>query len=324
MQSMASRSDLVVLAAVVFALAAGSAGSQEYPTKPITVIVPNAAGGSSEILGRILAPKLSAFLRQPVLIIARPGGNGIIGLDAVAKASPDGYTMVLGNTQQFVRIYLEPEMKPPFSLKDFQPVTIIGETPLVIVAHPSFPARTLKELIEYSRANPGRVSFGAQSSRSYEFDMIRFDQKLDMISVPYPGGAGEMIRDLIGGHIQLNAATTSAVIGQIKSGAFRAIAMMSERRDPTLPDVPTVVEEGYPAYQSALWFGIALPATTPRPITDRLNAAFASVLADEEIKKQFFNRAVMARSSSPAEFQQFIASELSRWRKVSDAIEVKK
>jgi tripartite-type tricarboxylate transporter receptor subunit TctC len=267
---------------------------------------------------------LTAFLKQPVLVIARPGGNGIIGLDATAKAAPDGYTMVLGNTQQFVRIYLEPEMKPPFSLKDFAPVTIIGETPLVIVAHPSFPARTLKELIDYSRANPGKVSFGAQSSRSYEFDMIRFDQKLDMISVPYPGGAGEMIRDLMGGHIQLNAATTSAVISQIKSGAFRAIAMMSERRDPTLPEVPTVVEEGFPAYQSALWFGIALPVATPRPIVDKVNAAFVAVLADEEIKKQFFNRAVIARSSSPAEFQQFIASELARWRKVAEAIEVKK
>ncbi|MSQ53309.1 MAG: tripartite tricarboxylate transporter substrate binding protein [Betaproteobacteria bacterium] len=197
MQSMASRSALVVVASVVLTLAAGSADAQEYPTKPIIVIVPNAAGGSSEILGRILEPKLTAALKQPVLIIARPGGNGIIGLDAVGKASPDGYTMVLGNTQQFVRIYLEPEMKPPFSLKDFQPVTMIGETPLVIVAHPSFPARTLRELIDYSRANPGRVSFGAQSSRSYDFDMIRFDQKLDMISVPYPGGAGEMIRDQV-------------------------------------------------------------------------------------------------------------------------------
>ena len=324
MQSDFVRLAVAAVSATALLLAAGAGRAQEYPVKPINILVPNAAGGSSEILGRILAPKLTAFLKQPVLVIARPGGNGIIGLDATAKAAPDGYTMVLGNTQQFVRIYLEPEMKPPFSLKDFAPVTMIGETPLVIVAHPSFPARTLKELIDYSRANPGKVSFGAQSSRSYEFDMIRFDQKLDMISVPYPGGAGEMIRDLMGGHIQLNAATTSAVISQIKSGAFRAIAMMSERRDPTLPEVPTVVEEGFPAYQSALWFGIALPVATPRPIVDKVNAAFVAVLADEEIKKQFFNRAVIARSSSPAEFQQFIASELARWRKVADAINVKK
>jgi tripartite-type tricarboxylate transporter receptor subunit TctC len=316
----------LALGSLALALAASPhfLGAQDYPAKPLTVIIPNAAGGSSEILGRILAPKLTSILKQPVIILARPGGNGIIGMDATAKAAPDGYTMVLGNTQQFVRIYIDGNVKPPFTARDFLPVTMIGETPLVITAYPGFPPRTMKELIDYSRANPGKVSFGAQSSRSFEMDMIRFDQKLDMISVPYAGGSGEIVRDLIGGHIHLTAATTSSVISQIRSGAFRAIALMSDRRDPTMPDVPTVVEAGFPAYQSTLWFGIALPAATPRPVADRLHGAFAAALADEEIKKQFLNRAVLVRTSTPAEFGEFITTELARWRKVAETIEVKR
>jgi tripartite-type tricarboxylate transporter receptor subunit TctC len=305
-------------------LALPVAAQDTFPTKPVTILIPNAAGGSSEILGRILQPKLTEYLKQPVLVIARPGGNGIIGMDATARAAPDGHTMVLGNTQNFVRTYLDAGSKPPFTPKDFLPVIMLGETPLVIAAHPSLPARTLKELIDHARANPGKLSFGAQSSRSYELDLIRFDQKLDMVSVPYPGGSGEVIRDLLGGHIQLTAATTSSVVSQIRSGAFRAIALMSDRRDPALPDVPTVVEAGYPAYQSTLWFGIALPAATPRPVADKLHAAFATALRDEDVKAQYLKRAVIVRTGTSAEFQQFIDAELTRWRKVADGIDTRK
>ena len=312
----------VITACLSAMLIATSAPAQEaaYPARPINLIVPFAPGGSSDILARVLEPVLTRELGQPLVILNRPGAAGNIAMEAVAKSPADGYTVVLGNSLNFVRTYLEfTDLK--FSDKDFAPISLIGETPLALVAHPSLPVKSLKDLIDHARANPNKISYGAQGTRSLDIHMIRADQKISMNEIPYPGGSGQLMKDLVGGHIQLTAATTSSVISHIRSGALKAIALMSANRDPGLPDVPTVVEAGYPQFQSSLWFGFAVPAGTPQPVIARLHRAILAAMANPEVSAQFVKLAVLPRSSAaPGDFRTFIETELVRWRKVADAI----
>ena len=306
--------------AVVFA-AAPALAQEAYPVRPINIVVPFAAGGSSDVLARLLEPALSRQLGQPIIILNRPGAGGNLGMDFVAKSPPDGYTVVLGNSLNFVRNYLEyKDLK--FSDKDFLPVSLIGETPLALVVHPSLPVRSLKELIDYARANPNKISYGAQGTRSLDIHMIRTDQKISMNEIPYPGGSGQLMKDIVGGHIQLVAATTSSVISQIKSGDLKAIALMSNARDPGLPDVPTVGESGYPQFESTLWFGFAVAAGTPQPVISKLHDAIVRAVSSPDVKEQLEKLAVQPKTSgAPAEFGAYIGRELSRWRKVVEAIE---
>lgn len=312
----------MVTVCLLAVLAATAAPAQEagYPSRPINLVVPFAPGGSSDILARVLEPVLTRDLGQPVVILNRPGAAGNIGMEAVAKSPADGYTVVLGNSLNFVRNYLEfKDLK--FSDKDFAPVSLIGETPLALVVHPGLPVNSLKELIDYARANPDKISYGAQGTRSLDIHMIRADQKVSMNEVPYPGGSGQLMKDLVGGHIQLTAATTSSVISHVKSGQLKAVALMSASRDPALPDVPAVGEAGYPQFQSALWFGFAVPAGTPQPVIARLHQAILAALSSPEVRAQFAKLAVQPKSSATTDdFRRFIESELARWRKVADTI----
>jgi tripartite-type tricarboxylate transporter receptor subunit TctC len=312
----------IVTACISAVLIATAAPAQEaaYPARPINIVVPFAPGGSSDILARVLEPALFRDLGQPLVILNRPGAAGNIGMEAVAKSPPDGTTMVLGNSLNFVRNYLEfKDLK--FSGRDFAPISLIGETPLALVVHPSLPVNSPKELFDYARANPNKVSFGAQGTRSLDIHMIQADQKISMNEIPYPGGSGQLMKDLVGGHIQLTAATTSSVISHIKSGELKAIALMSAARDAGLPDVPTVAEAGYPQFQSTLWFGFAVPAETPQPIVARLHHAVVAAVSNPDVRAHFARLAVQPKSSAtPNDFRAFIDAELVRWRKVADAI----
>lgn len=312
------------LAVVAAILVSSLAVAQEakYPTQPINMIVPFSPGGSSDILARIIEPVLAKHLGQPIVILNRPGASGAIGMELLSKAAPDGHTILVGNSLQFIRIYLE--MKDlKFSSADFIPVSLIGETPLSLVVNPDLPVKKLKELIEYARANPNKISYGAIGA-TLDIAMILNDQKIAMQPVPYPGGSGQLMKDIVGGHIQFIAATTSSVVSYIKGGQLRAVALMSDKRDPELPDVPTVVESGYPQFQSSLIFGIMAPAKTPRPIIDKLHQAIVQTVADEQIKKQFLTSVVQPKSNaSPEDFQKYLDVEMARWRKISDGVEVK-
>jgi tripartite-type tricarboxylate transporter receptor subunit TctC len=312
-----------ITACLLAMLIATSAPAQDaaYPTRPINIVVPFAPGGSSDILARVLEPALVRDLGQPLVILNRPGAAGNIGMEAVAKSPPDGTTMVLGNSLNFVRNYLEfKDLK--FSDKDFVPISLIGETPLALVVHPSLPVNSLKELIDYARANPNKVSYGAQGTRSLDIHMIRAAEKISMNEIPYPGGSGQLMKDLVGGHIHLTAATTSSVISHVRSSDLKAIALMSAGRDASLPDVPTVVEAGYPQFQSTLWFGFAVPAGTPQPIVARLHRAVVTAVSNPEVTAHFARLAVQPKpSAAPDDFRRFIDSEFMRWRKVVEAIE---
>jgi tripartite-type tricarboxylate transporter receptor subunit TctC len=311
---------------LMLVVACGSAAAQEpaYPTRPINMVVPFAPGGSSDILARLLEPSMSRYLGQPLVILNRPGAAGNIAMESVAKSAPDGHTVVLGNSLNFVRNYLEfKDLR--FTPKDFALVSQIGDTPLALVVHPSLPVSSVKELIAYARANPDTIRYGAQGPRSLDIHLIRNDQKIAMVEVPYTGGSGSLMKDIVGGHIQLVAATTSSVISSIKAGQLRAIALMSAQRDPALPDVPTVGESGYPQFESSLYFGFAVPAKTPPAIIQRLHAATTRALADKDVQARLMDLAVQPRPSvAPADFEHFIDAELARWRKVVDAIEGQK
>jgi tripartite-type tricarboxylate transporter receptor subunit TctC len=303
----------------------GVVAAQEpaWPTRPINIVVPFAAGGSSDILARVVEPVMSRYLGQPLIILNRPGAAGNLAMEGVAKSAPDGYTVFVGNSLNFVRNYLEFK-DVRYAPKDFTLVARIGDTPLVLVVHPDLPVRSVKELIDYARANPDTIRYGAQGPRSLDIHLIRNDQKISMVEVPYTGGTGPLLKDLIGGHIQLNAATASSVTSLIKGGQLRALAIMSAQRDPALPEVPTVVEAGYPQFESSLYFGFAVPAKTPPAIVEKLHAATNHALADKDVQARFAELAVQPKPSTPADFERFIDAELVRWRKVVDAIEGQK
>jgi tripartite-type tricarboxylate transporter receptor subunit TctC len=301
-----------------------SAQEANFPTRPMTLIIPNAPGGSSDIIARIMQPKLAEALGQTIVILNQPGGGGNIGWANLARSKPDGYTFGLGNSRQFAVTYVDFN-NLSFAPKDFIPLTLIGETPYVIAAHPSLPANTFGELVAYARANPGKISYGAQGSRNLPMHLIQFDQNIKMVEVPYGGGSGPIMNDLIGGHVQLAAATTSSVVGHIRSGKLKPIVLLSGARDAELPNVPTIVEAGYPQFETSLWFGIAVPAGTPAPIVDRLNAAVLKTMANDEVRRLFKKQALEPKTSTtPAEFQAFIGAEIARWRKVADKVDVKK
>jgi tripartite-type tricarboxylate transporter receptor subunit TctC len=312
-------------ALLLLAMACGAARAQEpaYPTRPINLVVPFAPGGSSDILARVLEPTMSRHLGQPLVILNRPGAAGNIAMESVANSAPDGHTIVLGNSLNFVRNYLEfKDLR--FAPKDFALVAQIGDTPLALVVHPSLNVHSVKELIAYARANPDTIRYGAQGPRSLDIHLIRNDQKISMVEVPYAGGSGSLMKDIVGGHIQLVAATTSSVMSSIKAGQLRAIALMSAERDPALQDVPTVVEAGYPQFESSLYFGFAVPAKTPPAIVDKLHKATNYALADKDVRTRFADLAVQPKPSrTPADFARFIDVELERWRKVVNAIEPK-
>ena len=313
------------LAAALLLLTSAGVGAQaqqtNYPARPINLVVPFAPGGSSDVLARMLEPSMSRLLGQPLIILNRPGAGGNVGMEAVAKSQPDGYTIVLGNSLNFVRNYLEfKDLR--FSDKDFLPISLIGETPLALVVHPSLPVNSLKELIEYARLNPDKIAYGAQGTRSLDIHMIRVDQKISMNEIPYPGGSGQLMKDIVGGHIQLVAATTSSVISQIKSGALKAIALMGSARDPGLPDVPTVAEAGYPQFESTLWFGFAVPAGTPQPVVAKLHDAIQKTVSTPEVQDQLAKLAIQPKTNvAPDDFRRFIGTEMARWNKVVEAIE---
>lgn len=309
---------------LALALMSGAASGQEYPYKPINVIIPFAPGGSSDIIARVLEPAMSRFLKQPMIILNRPGAAGNIGMDAVAKSEADGYTIVVGNSLNFVRNYLEfKDLK--FSPADFAPISQIGETPMALVVHPSLAVKTVKELIDYARANPNQIRYGAQGPRSLDVHLIRNDQKVSLVEVPYGGGSGSIMNDLVGGHIQLVAATASSVVSYIQAGQLRPLALMGTQREATLPEVPTVAEAGYPQFESTLYFGYAAPAKTPQAQIARLHEATLYALADNDVRARLTQLVVLPKpSKTPADFSRFLQAELVRWRKVVEEIETKK
>jgi tripartite-type tricarboxylate transporter receptor subunit TctC len=305
-----------MLGASSFAEDAGS-----YPSKPVMMIVPFAPGGASDFVARLIQPGVSQILGHQIVIDNRTGAAGMIGTEAAARAAPDGYTAFLGNVGTISvnpAIYASNmRIKPS---KDLAPVSICADTPSILIARPDFPANTVSELISYVRVNQGKVTYaspGSSTLNRLEMEVFRKDAQLDMVHVPYKGGAGPAVTDVLAGHVDIMFTTISSAMEMVKAKRVKALAVTTRERMADLPDLPTMYELGWKNLVTSSWQGVLVPTGTPRPVVEKLRAAIAEVLAKPDIQQRMLNNGVVAVSSkSPEEFQAYMDAETTKWTKV--------
>jgi tripartite-type tricarboxylate transporter receptor subunit TctC len=303
---------LAAMAAIAFAQAPA------YPTKPIRLVVPFPAGGTTDILARAAAQKLTEAWGQPVVVDNRPGAGGNIGSELVAKAAPDGYTLEMGTVGTHA-INASLYAKMPYDhVKDFFPVILVAGVPNVLVVHPSVPVNSVAELIAYAKANPGKLNFassGNGTSIHLSAELFKVMSGVQMAHVPYKGSA-PAVQDLLGGQVQLMFDNLPSALPHIKGGKLRALAVTSAQRAPVLPDVPTIAEAGLPGFEASSWFGVLAPAGTPPAIVAKLNAEIAKWLASPEAKEKLQAQGANVAGGPPEEFAKHIAAETAKWAKV--------
>ena len=295
-----------------------SALAQAYPTKPVTIIVPFAAGGTTDILARIIGQALTAELGQSIVVDNRAGAGGNIGGQAAAKATPDGHTLFMGTVGTHA-INASLYKKMPFDpVKDFAPLTRVANVPNLLVANPAQPYKSVKDLIAYAKANPGKVNFGSSgngSSIHLSGELFKSLAKVDMQHVPYKGSA-PAVTDLLGNQIDIMFDNMPSAIQHVRSGKLAPLAVTTAKRSPELPNVPTIAEAGVPGYEATSWFGMFAPAGTPAPVLAKLNAAIVKVLAQPDVKKKINEQGAEVYSETPEQFAAFIQAESVKWGKV--------
>src|SRR5947209_3783526 len=297
------------------------ARAQSFPSRTITLVIPFAPGGSTTIVGRVIADKLSELMGEKVVVDNRPGAGGTVGTKAVAKSEPDGYTLVLGYTGTLAigpSLYKNAGYDPR---KDFAPIGLIGNAPNSLVVHPSFPAKTIGELIAYAKANPGKVNFGSAGAGTVSHitgEYFAASAGIKLVHIPYKG-TGPALTDLLGGHIPMAFAPIPASHPNVSAGLLRALAVTSTTRSSLLPDVPTISESVLPGFDASLYYGLAAPAGTPRPIIDRLNKELRAALASEEVKKQLTLDGTEITPGSPEDYAAFIDKDEKKWSQLVKA-----
>ena len=298
-------------AAAALAAAVSCAWAQDYPNKPVRVVIPYAAGGSTDILTRQMSQKLTARLGQSVIVENRPGANGIIGTEAVAKSAPDGYTLLMVTNGQTISMGLYPKL--PWDIeKDFAPVVNVATMPNVIVVHPSQPFRTLKDFLDHTRAKPGSLSYahaGVGSPQHIAGELFKLMAKVDVQQIPYKGG-GPAIADTVAGQVPVGVGGLPVVRQHIASGKLRALALTSSARTPLMPDIPAATEFGVPAFDAIFWIGLLAPRGTPEAIIARVNADTNAVLKDPEIASLFATQGATPAGGTPAEFGAWIRKDV--------------
>jgi tripartite-type tricarboxylate transporter receptor subunit TctC len=306
------------LALLLFPLAALA---QDYPNRPVHMIIPFAPGGASDFVGRIIQPGLEKGLGQPIVIDNRPGASGNIGMAAAAHAAPDGYTIYLGNIGTVAinpGVFMKLEVHPT---KDLIAVTQVVDVPGVLVANPAFPPKTVKEFVAYAKANPGKVNYaspGSGSQNRLEMERLRKVAGLDMVHVPYKGGAGPAVAALTAGETHLMFVTASSAMPMIKAGRLKVLAVTAPKRLEPLPDVPTMAEAGFPGFESGSWQGIFVPAGTPKEIVDKLYKVTIQTMQLPEVRERLSRGGVeVVTSASPPAFADFVVKESDRWGKAA-------
>lgn len=292
----------------------------DYPTRPIRFIVPFPPGGGNDIVGRIVAVKLGEGLRQQVVVDNRGGAGGTIGTNITAKAAPDGYTMLVNNISLAVNHTLIRKL-PYDTLKDLAPVSLIGRQPNIVVVHPGVAAKSMRDLLDLARAKPGQVNYGSGgigTASHLSTEMLKLMTKTDMIHVPYKG-LGPALTDLIGGRVHVIISTMASALPQIKAGKIRPLAVTTAQRSSFFPEVPTMDEAGVKGYEFSTWYGLLVPAGTPKAIVERLNAETRDALASSAVKEQFAAQGLEAVSSTPQAFGAYLAGEVAKWGKVVKA-----
>jgi tripartite-type tricarboxylate transporter receptor subunit TctC len=310
---------LTLAAFSLFCGGSGLAFGQAYPTKPVRMIVPFPPGGAADIIGRVLAQKLSEHIGQQVIVDNRAGASGNIGAEAVAKASGDGYTILMGAlTSHSINYTLERKILRYDLEKDLTPITIVATVPYTLVVHPSVPAQSIQELIAYAKAKPGYLSYGSSGAGAPQRlagEMFKLRTGVDMLHVPYKG-SGQVITDLIGGQVLTAFESVPAALPHIRGSKLRPLAVTTAQRVPMLPDVPTMAEARLPDFEVSSTFGILAPASTPKPIIERLNSELAKILQLPDVKEKLLQQGAFATSTTPEQAAQRIHSEIAMWAKV--------
>ena len=300
------------------ALAAGVAVAQDYPNRPIRLIIPYGTGGVTDITARVIAPRISDNLGQQIVVENRPGGAAIPGFDLVAKARPDGYTAVLATTALAANPILFRKL-PYDAEKDFAPVSLVATAPTVLVVHPSIPAHSVKELIALAKSKPGALNYGSAGNGSDNHlitELFKNATGIDVLHIPYKGG-GAVMTDLVGGQVAFVFAVLPAAHPYISSGRLRALGVSSLKRSAALPDVPTISEAGLPGFNSNAWLGILVPAGTPANVIDRLHVATVKALERPEVSERLTTLGLVPVGSTPAQLGAHLKFEMARWAKLA-------
>jgi len=319
--SIASPCNLRNLSLTAAILVALPAVAQNFPAKPVRIVVGFAPGGTTDITGRVMAQRFTEQVGHPVLVENRPGAGGNIGAEFVARSSADGYTLLLTSIANQA---ISPSLyaKLPFdAVKDFTPITQVISIPNVFVVHPSLPVKTVKEFIALAQKRPGAISFasaGTGTSVHLSAEMLKVMTGVDIVHVPYKGSAPAM-QDLIGGHTQVVFDNLPFVLPFIKAGKVRALAVTTTTRNPQLPEVPTMIEAGVPGYEVNSWFGLCAPANLPAPILDRWYAESVKALKNPDTQQRFGELGATIVGSTPTEFGAFIRAEIAKWAKIVKA-----
>jgi tripartite-type tricarboxylate transporter receptor subunit TctC len=302
-----------------------SVAADAWPNKPITYVVPFAPGGNTDTLARIIGPKLTAALGQPIVVENKPGAGGNIGSDFVAKAKPDGYT-ILGGTisSHAINASMYPSM-PYDPIKNFEPITVLGQAPLLLVVPADSPYKTVKDLLDAAKAKPGALSFasaGNGTSPHLAGELLKSAAKIQATHVPYKG-SGPAVADILAGHVQFMFDTALIVGGHIKAGKLRPLAVTSSKRTSLFPEVPTLAEAGVPGYEIGSWQAVYAPAGTPKPIVERLNAEIVKALKSPDVAERFAGLGMEPVANTPAQMSEFNKAEVAKWAKIVKEANIK-
>lgn len=316
----ASTGALLLLAA----LAAAPAFAQDYPTRTIKIIVPYPPGGTTDILSRIIGDKLSQSLKQPVIVDNRAGGNSIIATSAVAKAEPDGYTIGMFLTTLAVNPFVAANL-PYDTLKDLAPISLVAIVPGLMVTNTQTPVKNLQEAIKLAKASPGKLNYGSPgplTSGHLSMELLKKMAGIDVMHIPYKGGAPSVL-GLRQNQVQFVIGGPPSIMPHVKSGDFKAIAVTTAKRIPSLPDVPTVAEQGLTGYDTFEWYELFTTGGTPKPIIDKLNREITRIIAMPEIEEKIAAQGAMPESKSPDDFRKFLVAEMDKWQALVKAIDFK-
>lgn len=318
-----------LLAALTLGLLAGpmtaALAQSDYPSRPVKVIVPFPAGGTSDLMGRAIAEELTKQLKQPFVVENKGGAGGAIGTDQVAKSAPDGYTLLLSGIGSNAVIHGFAAPRPGYdSMRDFVHISQLAAGPNVLVVNPSFPAKTFKEFIAHVKANPGKVDYGqvTASSGHLTTEYLKQVAGLDMVGIAYKGGA-PALADVLAGQIPLMFTNQDAVLPHVKAGKLRALAVTSPQRNPLYPDVPTVAESGYPDFSAVSWTGLSAPKGTPKSITDKLEAAMVKAFNEPAARQKLEATGFVVVASRSPDYTKFVQDEINRWTKVIQTAGIK-
>jgi tripartite-type tricarboxylate transporter receptor subunit TctC len=310
-----------VLAGLAAALAISQAAAADYPSHPVSIVVAFTPGGPSDVLSRIVGQRLNEILHQPFIIENRPGSGGNIAAEQVARAAPDGYTLLMGNNGILATnaaLYKKLNYNPE---KDFDPIAMIGTQANILVVNPQVPAHSMAELIALAKAHPGELNFassGFGAAAHLAGELFKAEAHINIVHVPYKGAA-PALQDVIAGHVQMMFATAASVIGLIKNNKVRALAVTTPKRTALLPELPTVDELGIKGFDATTWHGLVAPSGTPKEIIDTLNFAVTAALKDPVTRKQLTDLGVDITGSTPKEFEAYIKAEIPKWTAVIKA-----